>query len=117
MSSGFKRPGKAKAEKPLSKPDLWAHRQRTSRFDWADVDRRLITAAIDAIATGGGAIMFGSAQGGRGMVLTIFFDGDRHKEYALTAEEFTELLLGALEAFNEGSVDFAALHGYEGGGE
>lgn len=102
----------AKAGEPNDRGTLWARSRVAARSDWAAVDRRLVMAAIDSATSGGAALMFGSAQGGRGMVLTVFIDGDRHKEYASTADEFTELLTGILEAFPGGSVDIPALHGY-----
>lgn len=83
----------------------WAKRKSSTGVSWRDVSATSLRVALSAALSDGAALMFSAAAGGTGVCLTLFQDGDRLKEYAMTAEELNILLEGVGEAFASGSED------------
>jgi alpha-L-fucosidase len=76
-----------------------------------DVDARIVTAALAAITSRGGALMLGTAQGGRGVTVTAFLDGERAKDYAATVEELEEMLLEVVDSLGSPAEDLRSEFG------
>lgn len=89
-------------------------RRDSSGFPWHRVSGPLVCAALDCATKNSVALLFGNAQGGRGVVVTALLDGDRIKEYASTVGEFHEILIACIEEFQSESEDFLAAYSLNG---
>lgn len=90
---------------------LWGNKAVTSALDWESVNARLVTAALSAVSSADGALMFGVAQGGRGVVLTLFLGGQRAKTYVGSVEELEAALMECVETMASTSEDLLAAFG------
>ena len=84
---------------------LWGNKAATHALDWSSVDGRLLLAALSATSGADGALMFGVAQGGRGVVLTLFQGGQRAKTYVATVEELELALRECVETLSSTAED------------
>lgn len=94
---------------------MWGNKAATPALDWEGVDARLVTAALAAVSGADGALMFGVAQGGRGVVLTLFLGGDRAKTYVSTIEELEGALLECVQTLASSSEDLLVAFGLASG--
>lgn len=85
--------------------NLWGAKNATSALDWSAVNARIVTCALAAAASADAAVMIGVAQGGRGVVLTVFLGSQRAKTYAGSVEELESLLLEMIESLSSSSED------------
>jgi hypothetical protein len=90
---------------------VWGQRSRISALAWQEVDSRYLLAALSAISAHDGALMFGTAMGGRGVVLTLYIGGDRGKTYVATVGELENALLECAEALASPSEDWRTIFG------
>lgn len=96
---------------------LFEKRRDSLGFPWQRIDRGLCVAMLHAATANGAAVMFGSTQGGRGIVVTVFYDKDRAKAYAGTEEEFADLATEIIEELQSPSEDMFAMYGIDSAGE
>jgi hypothetical protein len=83
----------------------WAKRKNSSGVDFTQVSAATLRAAISVTIANGGALMFGSAMGGSGLMLKLYMGEDSAREFAATAEEAEELLAGVIEMLESESED------------
>lgn len=110
--------GKKKSHGTSSGPGSESHRLFKKRrdstgFPWSRCSGPLCIAMLDCATANGAAIMFGSTQGGRGIVLTVFYENDREKEYAGTEEEFAEIAIAVIEGLQSPSEDYLTAYGLQ----
>jgi hypothetical protein len=74
-------------------------------YDWRSFGCAEFGAALGVLASSGAAIMVGGAAGGRGAVISIYLDGDKHRTYINDAEQFADWCHDVLETFAEGAED------------
>lgn len=98
----------AKVATPLR---LWGAKALTNALDWESVNARMVTAALSAVSSADGALMFGVAQGGRGVVLTLFLGGQRAKTYVGTVEELEAALVECVETLASPAEDLLVAFG------
>lgn len=90
---------------PTTSLNLWGNKSATHALAWADVNARVVTCALAAAAAVDAALMIGVAQGGRGVVLTVFLGSQRAKTYLGTVEEVEEALLELVQQLSSTSED------------
>lgn len=83
----------------------FARRKARTGVVWSDVSALSLRCALHSALAEDAALMFSPAAGGLGVCLTIFQDGQRHKEYAMTGEELSLLLEGVTDAFGSSAED------------
>lgn len=83
----------------------FSRRKSRTGVVWSDVSALSLRCALHAALAENAALMFSPAAGGLGVCLTIFQDGQRHKEYAMTGEELGLLLEGVCDAFESSAED------------
>lgn len=98
-------PKTSKPKGEASPTSLWARSKRRAGVDWREVDGRLIQCALSTVVAGGGALMISGAAGGLGVCLTLFAGREKPKEFALTADEVTELLDSMIDYMQSPSED------------
>ena len=101
---------------------LFKKRRDSLGFPWSSVSGGLLVAALDAATKNGAAVMFGGTQGGRGVSVTVFRDGDKDREFCSFAEEFDDLMHEVISVLGSKSEDLYAIHNLpspdgEGGAE
>lgn len=106
-----------KAQEPSGKTTdltgVWPVYQQPSVFDWSQVDPSVLLAALHVTTVKGVTMAFGTAMGGRGVVLTLYMGTKTNpKRFALTAVELHELLHGIIDAWGSKSEDLAQIFGY-----
>lgn len=104
-------PKVVKPKGEASPTSLWSRSTRRSGVDWREVDGTLIQCAMQAAVGGGGALMISGAAGGLGVCLTLFAGRDKLKEFALTADEVTDLLNGVIDHMASGAEDIRQAFG------
>lgn len=80
--------------------------KRTARpdFSWLAVSSDELKCALWVACQSGAAVMFSGAQGGRGVCIKLFVDGDKVTEYATDHEELDDLLAQLVDQLcDEGS--------------
>lgn len=83
---------------PIRKPLVWQKNLRSAvECYWSDIDPTIIRRAIDAVARGGGAVMFGVTSDGGAYSLCVLHDDQKLKDYPHGPDECHEALL-AIEA-------------------
>lgn len=90
---------------------LWGNHAPLAAFSWGEVDTAVLLAALTAVGSANAAIMFGVAQGGRGLVISVFLDGERAKTYAGSAEELESILLECVDSLSSSAEDLRAEFG------
>lgn len=114
MAFGKTRGRDAKSTAPGSNAlRLFEKRRDSIGFPWVRCDRSLVIAALDAATSAGAAIMFGSTQGGRGVVVTVFHQNEKAKDYAGTEDEFSELMSEVIAGLQGSAQDYFAAYGLE----
>jgi hypothetical protein len=90
---------------------IWGSKAATNALDWSAVDARLVTAALSAVSSADGALMVGVAQGGRGVVLTLFLGGQRAKTYLGSVEELEGALYECVDTLSSSAEDLRQVFG------
>lgn len=106
MDNNGSKPGASNT--PLN---LWGNKSATQALDWSSVTARLVTCALSAASAADCALMFGVAQGGRGVVLTLFSGSQRVKAYSGSVEELEQQLLELVESLSSTSEDLLTAFG------
>jgi len=83
----------------------FARRRSRTGVSWLDVSALSLRCALQSALAEEVAVMFSPAAGGLGVCITVFQDGQRHKEYAMTGEELSLILEGVTDAFASSSED------------
>lgn len=98
-----------KAEKSLSeRMQAWKQRKESTGVAWREVDCAVLKGAIHAILSSDCAVMFARARGGDGVMVKVYDEGTPASEFAATAVELEELLMGLVEVFGNTSEDIIA---------
>lgn len=85
---------------PIRKPLVWQKNFRAPvECHYSDADATIIKRAIDAVARGGGAIMFGVTSDGGAYSLCVLHDDSKVKDYPHGVDELHEALLGVEAMF------------------
>lgn len=93
---------------------IWPTYNEPSVFDWTAVDGGLMRAALHVTTVKGVTLAFGTAMGGRGIVVTLYMGQKVNpKRFALTADELHVLLLGIIEQWGSSSEDLGQAFGYQ----
>ena len=81
--------------------------KRTARpdFSWLAVNSDELKCALWVACQAGAAVMFSGAQGGRGVCIKLFVDGDKVTEYASDHEELDDLLAQLVDQMCEDGTD------------
>ena len=74
-------------------------RGTSEKADWASVEAKAISAAIQAVAYQGGALRFGYTSDGGAYALGIYGDGEPKTEYFRPDEDVTGYLYALTEAW------------------
>lgn len=96
---------------PATPLNLWGNKTTTHALDWSSVEARLVTCALSAASAADCALMFGVAQGGRGVVLTLFSGSQRVKAYSASVEELEQQLRELVESLSSTSEDLLTAFG------
>lgn len=83
----------------------WRKAKESQGVDWKVLPASTLKAALSVVMANGGAIMFGSALGGTGVMVKLFLDGDNRREYVQTADDLAELLELTIELLGSGAED------------
>lgn len=83
----------------------WKKAKNSTGVDWRDVSSTTLRGALSVVMSAGGAIMFGSALGGTGVMVKLYLDGDQRREYVQTADDLAELLELTIELLGSGAED------------
>lgn len=92
---------------------IFRERKHVMSFPWRNVDANLLAAVLECCTTHGAAIMFGGVQGGRGISITLFQDGDRAKEFCGTLIEFRQLGAEIIIGLQGTSEDYFTAYGLD----
>lgn len=93
-----------KGKKPANKSDngrlaQFGKSRKIADFPWHSMGTPLFAAAIGCLGNDGAAVMIGAAQGGKGCVLSIYQDGDKHRTYCSDADELRDWCHDVIETF------------------
>lgn len=111
----FPQENRAKPSNDLT--GVWPVYNQPSVFDWSGVDGGLMRAALHVTTVRGVTLAFGTAMGGRGVVLTLYMGGKTNpKRFALTPDELHELLYGIVAQWGSPSEDLGLIFGYSSTG-
>lgn len=92
--------GKGKqASKENGRLAQFGRSRKIADFPWHSMGTPLFAAAIGCLGNDGAAVMIGAAQGGKGCVLSIYQDGDKHRTYCSDAEELQDWCHDVIETF------------------
>lgn len=86
-------PNGAKAQR------LWSSIRAEQAVALVEVDHGLLAAAIEVTIQAGAMFTLASAQGGRGMMISVYMDRAANKVYAGSILEFEGYLWGILDYF------------------
>jgi hypothetical protein len=109
--NGKARPGDLVHKPPKGNPFAARHSYRTC--DIGGADSRIIIAAIGTACAANVLLTIGGAQGGRGYMVSVYADGQQHRDYGADNEELEALLLLVIESYRSESEDPYALYGIE----
>jgi hypothetical protein len=110
--NGKARPGDL-VHKP-TKVNPFATRGGRATCDIGGADSRVIIAAIGTCCAAGVLLTIGGAQGGRGYMVSVYADGQQHRDYGHDNDELEALLLLVIEAYASESEDPYVAYGIEG---
>jgi hypothetical protein len=96
------------------KTNPFATRGGGSACDVGTADRSVIIAAIGTCITANVLLTIGGSKGGRGYTVTVYADGEQHRDYAHDNDELRELLLLVIDAYASSAEDIYGLYGIEG---
>lgn len=85
---------------------LFRARKQSAAFPWRDVDPALLAALLECCTASGAAVMFGGVQGGRGISVTIFHEGEKVKEYCNTLIEFRQFSAVVIDGVQGTAEDY-----------
>ena len=92
---------------------VWPVYQQPSVFEWVNVDPGILRAALHTCTVKGVTLAFGTAMGGRGVVVTLYMGTKQNpKRFALTPAELHTLLMGIIEQWGSTSEDLGQVFGY-----
>lgn len=74
------------ARKPKAKAET------TAREIYEQSDALVITRAVSAVLSQGGAVMFGQTRDQEKLIVTVYLDGDQDKEYCDDPKDLEEFL-------------------------
>jgi len=110
-SNPFPREDRSKPSNDLT--GIWPQYKAPSVFDWTQVEPGLLLAALHVCTVKGVTLAFGTAMGGRGVVLTIYMGGKTNpKRFAIDASELHPLLSGIIDMWGSSSEDLGQIFGY-----
>jgi len=89
----------------------WRKDTLSGGVDWADVSAVSLKAAISVCVAQRISLQFSQAQGGRGVCITLWDGTSQEREYAVDAEEVSQLLDQLVEAFGSPAEDVIASMG------
>jgi hypothetical protein len=87
------------------------------QYDFRSFSNPLFGAAVMVLASEGMALMLGAAQGGGGILLSIYADGDKHKTFVADKDQFTTWCYDVIETFGSTSEDVLLAWGLPQRGE
>lgn len=90
---------------------FFSKKRQGADFDFRCFMDPLYAAAVSVLAGEGMALMVGAAQGGTGILMSIYADGERLKVYCNDADQFTSWCHDVLETFASSSEDVYAAWG------
>jgi hypothetical protein len=105
-------PASIKREEDMT--GIWPAYGEPSIFPWSEVDGNLLRAALHVLTVRGYSVMFGTAMGGRGAVVTLYgVSKTNPKRFALGAEEMHALLWGIVQQWGSPAEDLGQVFGYD----
>lgn len=110
--NGKTRPGDLVHKPPKGNP--FAPRSGGSTCDISGADSRIIVAAIGTCCAANVLLTIGGAQGGRGYMVSVYADGEQHRDYGHDNDELEALLLLVIEAYRSEAEDPYVAYGIEG---
>jgi hypothetical protein len=109
--NGKARPGDLVHKPTKVNPFAARHSHRTC--DIGGADSRIIIAAIGTACASNVLLTIGAAAGGRGYMVSVYADGQQHRDYGADNEELEALLLLVIEAYRSESEDPYSAYGIE----
>lgn len=98
-----------------AKTNPFAARSAARTCDIGGADHRVVIAAIGTCCAANVLLTIGGAQGGRGYMVSVYADGQQHRDYAHDNDELEHLLRLVIEAYASESEDPYVLYGIERG--
>lgn len=89
---------------PSAGLSAFQERRKRGTFDSADyasADGGLVTAAINAVASRGGAVRFGFTRDGGAYAIGVYMDGDSFTDYVKPSEDIDEYLRQFIDTWAE----------------
>lgn len=83
----------------------FSRRRQSADFPFRAFSDPLFACAVQQLAAEGAAVMLGAAQGGAGIVLSIFLDGNKDKRFIGDVEQFSDWCHDVIESFGSTSED------------
>jgi hypothetical protein len=109
--NGKTRPGDLVHEPPKGNP--FAPRRGGGTCDIGGADSRVVIAAIGTCCAANVLLTIGGAQGGRGYMVSVYADGQQHRDYGHDNDELETLLLLVIEAYRSEAEDPYVAYGIE----
>lgn len=103
----------AKPEPKTAEQKFFNRRRQSVDFDWRAFSTPQFAAALNAVTSGGAAVMVGGAHGGRGALISVYLNKKRDSTFVSDAEELLQWCHDVLEAFESGSEDIYLTYGIE----
>jgi hypothetical protein len=97
--------------KGVQKRSVWGSTANANPMDWTAVDMRIVGCALMAVHALDGALLFGAAEGGRGINIKLYRGKDTERVYAKSVDELHELLLLLIDDLASPSEDLRAQFG------
>lgn len=93
---------------------LWGRRKKRQGMDWLHVDTVTLKAALVSACMAGVSLGFARAQGGLGVCITVWDNGEKMQEFAQDAEEMNDLLNEFIDRYEGDAEDTRAAMGGPG---